>query len=622
MSKYDYIFKVLLIGQRAVGKRAFLHRFLNKPFKYDYTLTIGVDFYTETIELDDLRVKLQFWLIADHMRFNYILPTFFKGARGAIIMYDITRAYTLQKVVSWIDMIRSSAGYVPIMLVGNKRDQEDEREVIPGDVGSLIEDYELVGHEEISAKTGEQVHQVIDFFTRSIIEFHNSGDSIKPYVPKYKITEYQINKYLKLKLEYGKTNIYVNDQKFRQCKYLLFNIPTQKIEQYDEIESIDEAAEKLSGRMEGDGYYIPSETEFWGRCSNLQAWYENNYDTRILHRNLAFPLLKKLADAGDDLAKRVFKEEIALRLESGYPSVVGYLINQGYMKYLCEDELDTLIEDSNFIQNVVGAVGSFEKLPQWLSERIQSKIKKSVAEEVLNIELEAKNFIFRKLKIPYDVLKKLDKDLLIEFFEKNQDQLLSTVDVKVRFENLRSFSRLGVSAAKHCLSEEIIKYFRSDDADFIFYLLTNGYINDVNINEEEGYYSFINDKSYSRLVRSFVVVNDLVKGVIFRETFYPVKDDKLDLEGLGIIQLNHVIGFKNRMDLKELNIANNMLKDLKGLGHLGNLKKLKIDGNKIPRYLLEALGGIDDDGYAREPNKFVVYSKKRKELYDETQPQV
>jgi len=118
------------------------------------------------------------------------------------------------------------------------------------------------------------------------------------------------------------------------------------------------------------------------------------------------------------------------------------------------------------------------------------------------------------------------------------------------------------------------------------------------------------------------VVNDLVKGVIFRETFYPVKDDKLDLEGLGIIQLNHVIGFKNRMDLKELNIANNMLKDLKGLGHLRNLKKLKIDGNKIPRYLLEGLGGIDDEGYAREPNKFVVYSKKRKELYDETQPQV
>ena len=123
------------------------------------------------------------------------------------------------------------------------------------------------------------------------------------------IKEFEINKYLKLKLEAGRTNIYVKGRKFRQCMYLLLNIPVDRIEDYDEIESIDEAAEILDRSREGHhhiGGRITPEEEFQGHCSNIQVWAENSYDTRILHRNLAFPLLKRLSEVGDQWQKKCF----------------------------------------------------------------------------------------------------------------------------------------------------------------------------------------------------------------------------------------------------------------------------------------------------------------------------
>ncbi|KKN39802.1 hypothetical protein LCGC14_0739640, partial [marine sediment metagenome] len=153
--------------------------------------------------------------------------------------------------------------------------------------------------------------------------------------------EFKVNDFITLKLESKKTNIYVKGKLFEQCKFLLLNIPTQDIDSYNEIESIDEIAEKLGwteDRQLGVEYELTPETEFFGHCSNLQAWVENNYDTRLLHRNLAFSLLKKLVDIGDLIAKKVFKEEISKRLASGVPSVINYLTEGGYDNYLSREE--------------------------------------------------------------------------------------------------------------------------------------------------------------------------------------------------------------------------------------------------------------------------------------------
>ena len=161
------------------------------------------------------------------------------------------------------------------------------------------------------------------------------------------IHELKINDYLQLKLIDRTTYIYVNDEIFNHCKYILLDIPVEEAEYLEEIDSIDEAAEKLDHSLERsfkDNIKIPPETEFWGHCSNLQAWAENLYDTRLLHSNLAFPLLKKLTESGDPLAKRVFKEEIAKRLMKGHLPVSTYLIKEGYLFYLSKEEFETVLD--------------------------------------------------------------------------------------------------------------------------------------------------------------------------------------------------------------------------------------------------------------------------------------
>jgi len=176
-----------------------------------------------------------------------------------------------------------------------------------------------------------------------------------------RMKEFKVNKYITLKLEGEKrktTNIYVNGKLFRQCRYLLLDIPINNINNFEEIESIDDVADFLDNSLEPEFdlhhklYYkdrIPPDVEFWGHCSNLQVWNEYDYDTRILHSNLAFPLLKKLAEVGDIKADKVFREEIALRIKNGSKDTIRFLINNKFQNYLSKEELfESLLDDINF----------------------------------------------------------------------------------------------------------------------------------------------------------------------------------------------------------------------------------------------------------------------------------
>ena len=131
--------------------------------------------------------------------------------------------------------------------------------------------------------------------------------------------DFKINKYITIKLENGKTNIYVTDKLFRQCKYLLLEIPKSEMSDFDEIESIDEAAERLDHIMENEfSAEIPPEVEFWAHSSNLQAWFENNYDTCILHSNLAFPLLKRFRPGKSKFADVILQLLNSLGIDEFY----------------------------------------------------------------------------------------------------------------------------------------------------------------------------------------------------------------------------------------------------------------------------------------------------------------
>ncbi len=157
--------------------------------------------------------------------------------------------------------------------------------------------------------------------------------------------EFIINKYLTLRLENNKTNIYVDDEYISGCKYLLLTVPTVELNLVDRIDSIDDAAEILDNSLEdyNNKCFITPEVEFWGHCSNLQAWAENDYNTRLLHRSLAFHLLRKLAEAGDPIARKVFKKEIIERFMSDSITVKMYLIEDRYLAYLDPEEIKYIL---------------------------------------------------------------------------------------------------------------------------------------------------------------------------------------------------------------------------------------------------------------------------------------
>ena len=178
-----------------------------------------------------------------------------------------------------------------------------------------------------------------------IKRFHGNAQEYVNYCKRSNV-EFKINEYITLSLEEGKTIIYVDGEKFNQCKFLLLNIPVEKISNFSELKSIDEAAEELDRSMEGNSrkkVQIPPEVEFWGHCSNLQVWVENDYDTRLLHSHLSFPLLKRLTEIGDTKAKQVFKKEIAERFSSGNASTSSYLLNEGYLEFFNQEEREVLI---------------------------------------------------------------------------------------------------------------------------------------------------------------------------------------------------------------------------------------------------------------------------------------
>ncbi len=153
---------------------------------------------------------------------------------------------------------------------------------------------------------------------------------------------YKINNLITVKLQGVKSVIYVKEKRFNQCKFLLLNIPIKNIKNTETLESIDQVEEYLN-KNESEGinlirFNISPEEQFQAHCSNLQAWSESNYNTRLLHRNLAFPLLKALSQAGDNFANIRLKEEIIDRYNLGTLSVKTFLRVEGYLKLLNIDE--------------------------------------------------------------------------------------------------------------------------------------------------------------------------------------------------------------------------------------------------------------------------------------------
>uniref|UniRef100_A0A8V1AIH3 small monomeric GTPase n=1 Tax=Gallus gallus TaxID=9031 RepID=A0A8V1AIH3_CHICK len=127
---YDYLFKLLLIGDSGVGKTCALFRFSEDAFNATFISTIGIDFKIRTIELDGKRIKLQIWDTAGQERFRTITTAYYRGAMGIMLVYDITNEKSFENIRNWVRNIEEHASPdVEKMILGNKCDANDKRQV-------------------------------------------------------------------------------------------------------------------------------------------------------------------------------------------------------------------------------------------------------------------------------------------------------------------------------------------------------------------------------------------------------------------------------------------------------------------------------------------------------------
>ncbi|KAF9597864.1 hypothetical protein IFM89_021949 [Coptis chinensis] len=121
--KIDYVFKVVLIGDSAVGKSQLLARFSRNEFNLDSKATIGVEFQTRTLVIDHKTVKAQIWDTAGQERYRAVTSAYYRGAVGAMLVYDMTKRQSFDHVARWLEELRGHADKnIVIMLIGNKSD--------------------------------------------------------------------------------------------------------------------------------------------------------------------------------------------------------------------------------------------------------------------------------------------------------------------------------------------------------------------------------------------------------------------------------------------------------------------------------------------------------------------
>ena len=165
---YDLIFKLVLIGDSGVGKTNILSRYISNEFSLASQPTVGVEFGSKIIKKLDKSIKLQIWDTAGQERYKSITNAYYKGSKGAFVVYDISRKSTFENVDKWINELKENATEdVHIMLVGNKTDLEDKREVQTEDVAKKAEQYN-VAFCETSALKGNNIEKAFDTLIEEI----------------------------------------------------------------------------------------------------------------------------------------------------------------------------------------------------------------------------------------------------------------------------------------------------------------------------------------------------------------------------------------------------------------------------------------------------------------------
>ncbi|MHA1731739.1 MAG: Rab family GTPase [Promethearchaeota archaeon] len=168
-------FKLLITGDGGVGKTTLTQKYVTGLFKSDTRITIGVDFHTKDVVVDGKRVKLQIWDFGGEERFRFLLPSYCRGASGALFLYSITSYASLSHLPDWMNIINQEAGRIPVLLVGSKLDLAEYRKVPPEEAVEFARQGGLMGYVEVSAKDGTNVEETFEAITRLMIQNRNAN---------------------------------------------------------------------------------------------------------------------------------------------------------------------------------------------------------------------------------------------------------------------------------------------------------------------------------------------------------------------------------------------------------------------------------------------------------------
>ena len=167
--EYDLLFKLILIGDSYVGKSNILLKYLKNQFNENSKTTIGVEFGTKNIIINNKRIKIQIWDTAGQERYRSITSAYYKGAKGALIVYDITRKNTFDNIDKWItDLKLNSDKNICIIILGNKSDLIDKREINKNDGIKKAEMYKTA-FLETSALNGDNISKAFDELIEQIV---------------------------------------------------------------------------------------------------------------------------------------------------------------------------------------------------------------------------------------------------------------------------------------------------------------------------------------------------------------------------------------------------------------------------------------------------------------------